>query len=172
MDRSGEILNRLPSGSVIGAEIGVFAGKTSLRLLRREDLVLYMVDNWKPFKVDGFVATKEMQERNYKTALDNVAFANGRAKIMVSDSVDAAKNILNDSLDFVFIDANHNYQSVSEDIETWYPKLKKGALLCGHDYGNNEFDYGMEVIRAVHDAASRHEWKVEAGEDFTWFVTV
>jgi cephalosporin hydroxylase len=40
----------------------------------------------------------------------------------------------NNSLDFVYIDANHAYNYVVQDIELWYPKVKKGGYLCGHDY--------------------------------------
>lgn len=42
------------------------------------------------------------------------------------------------SLDFVFIDANHAYPFVKQDIEAWYPKVKRGGLLAGHDYTSHK----------------------------------
>jgi hypothetical protein len=42
------------------------------------------------------------------------------------------------SLDFVYIDANHTYEGVKEDIKYWYPKVKPGGLLLGHDYLPND----------------------------------
>ena len=54
------------------------------------------------------------------------------------DSVSAAHNYENNSLDFIFIDANHAYDAVLADIKAWYPKLKSGGHIAGHDYWNDE----------------------------------
>jgi hypothetical protein len=54
---------------------------------------------------------------------------------MVRASSEIASNMFQDeSLDFVYIDANHAYDFVKQDIELWYPKVKKGGYLWGHDY--------------------------------------
>lgn len=54
-------------------------------------------------------------------------------------SVEAAKLYADESLDFIFIDADHSYEAVKEDIEAWYPKLKRGRYLAGHDYKSVDF---------------------------------
>lgn len=59
-------------------------------------------------------------------------------------SVSAAATYADGSLDFVFIDAAHDYQSVVDDIRAWGPKMKPGGTLAGHDYQREE------VQRAVH----------------------
>jgi predicted O-methyltransferase YrrM len=61
------------------------------------------------------------------------------------ESVSAAATYADGSLDFVFIDAAHDYQSVVDDIRAWGPKMKPGGTLAGHDYQREEFQ------RAVHD---------------------
>ena len=61
------------------------------------------------------------------------------------ESVEAAKLYEDESLDFVFIDAAHDYQNVKNDILAWYPKIKIGGKLGGHDY-----NWGT-VRGAVHD---------------------
>lgn len=58
-------------------------------------------------------------------------------KIIQEDSVKASSLFDYDSLDFVFIDASHDYDSVLSDIKAWTPKVKKsGGILAGHDYSS------------------------------------
>lgn len=169
--RSDEILKRLPSGPVVGAEIGVFAGRTSAMLLKREDLTLYMVDPWKAFVADNIViADDEEQEKNLSKAKDSTEFAVNRRHVIRMTSTIAAQCIDDKSLDFVFIDGDHSYLAVGADIAAWNVKLKDGGLLCGHDYANNEYIFGNEVKRAVDGYAKVHGIEVELGGDFTWFI--
>lgn len=168
--RSDEILKRLPAGFVYGVEVGVFSGVTSERLLTRPDLMLCMVDTWEPFEADGISVTQEQQWANKRDAINRTLFAGSRKVFVEKDSIEAARQCPDAMQDFVFIDANHYYDAVSADIEAWRHKVKPGGLLCGHDYANNEYDYGPEVKRAVDEAAQRHGWTVELGGDFTWFV--
>ena len=49
-------------------------------------------------------------------------------------SVEAAKKIPDESLDFVYIDACHTYESVKQDIAIWRPKIKPEGFIGGHDY--------------------------------------
>lgn len=54
---------------------------------------------------------------------------------LISDySYNIKDNFENDSLDFVFIDGDHSYDSVLKDMEDWYDKVKKGGVIAGHDY--------------------------------------
>jgi len=171
--RAVEILQRLHSGKVTGAEIGVFQGKTSAKLLGNEMLYLLMVDHWRGFSADGkVIANDRQQEKNMNTAIEATEFAKDRRKIIIKDSNDAATGIDHNSLDFVFIDANHSYEAVMEDIKSWLPKLKEGGLLCGHDYANNEYEFGNEVKRAVDESVNFYGWILELSHDFTWFCKV
>ena len=52
------------------------------------------------------------------------------------------------SLDFVFIDASHEYEHVKADILKWYPKVKNGGVLAGHDCYPNNPEFGG-VYKAV-----------------------
>jgi len=54
-----------------------------------------------------------------------------------SSSIEASKMYKNRSLDFVFLDAAHDYENVFCDLTAWYPKIKKGGYIGGHDYGKS-----------------------------------
>jgi len=49
-------------------------------------------------------------------------------------SIEAANDFPNESLDLVYIDAEHDYKSVLDDVKAWTPKIKKGGILSGHDW--------------------------------------
>jgi len=62
-------------------------------------------------------------------------------------STEAAKLYEDNSLDFVFIDAAHDYENVKADITSWYPKIKIGGVIAGHDY----YESWPEVKMAVNE---------------------
>ena len=49
-------------------------------------------------------------------------------------SWDVSRIFKDESVDFIWVDADHHYESVKKDIDYWYPKLKKGGIIAGHDY--------------------------------------
>jgi hypothetical protein len=63
-----------------------------------------------------------------------------KTDIIVDFSVEAAKQFEDGYFDFVYIDANHNYDSVTADLEAWYPKVRKGGMIAGHDYHNDIYN--------------------------------
>ena len=87
-------------------------------------------------------------------------------------SVEAAKEIDDESIDLVFIDANHKYRSVKTDIIAWQPKVKAGGILCGHDYCPAE----TGVYRAVNEMLPNVQFEEMKGEPCgsqfrgVWFV--
>jgi predicted O-methyltransferase YrrM len=83
-------------------------------------------------------------------------------------SEEAAKQFPDESIDFVFIDGDHSYEGCAKDIDLWYPKLKEGGLLSGHDYRDGR-NYGVK--QAVHEFAAREGTQFRTGENYTWFVT-
>ena len=77
-------------------------------------------------------------------------------------------------LDFVYIDAQHHYEAARDDIETWYPKVRKGGILAGHDYLEGEREAGyFGVKRAVDEFVARRGLRlvISAEGDWpSWFV--
>ena len=67
-------------------------------------------------------------------------------KLLVMQSVTASRFFPDNSLDFVFIDAAHDYESVKQDIKAWLPKVKKGGVIAGDD-----FSTWPDVAKAVNE---------------------
>ena len=76
-------------------------------------------------------------------------------------SWEVSKRFEDSSVDFVFIDADHKYESVKKDIESWWPKIKKGGIISGHDYFNPS-----GVKRAVDELLPERSFS----KDRVWFI--
>ena len=116
-----------------GAEIGVLYGDTSFHLLNEiPSLNLYSVDPYLPY--DEPDRTAEHMAKYEADARRRLSQFGARSIMMKCTSVEAAPVITDESLDFVFIDAQHTYEACKEDIDTWFAKVRPGGFITGHDY--------------------------------------
>jgi predicted O-methyltransferase YrrM len=81
-------------------------------------------------------------------------------------TAEAAKQVEDGSLDFVFIDADHSYEGVKADIEAWDPKVREGGYVIGHDYDFPKW-WGKQVKQAVDEIYGE---KVKTGPDNLWYI--
>ena len=177
--RAAEILSRLNGADKVrGAEIGVFAAELSRLLLERPGLNLIMVDAWGQYEhkerlkdvMDFHAGLLDEQQEMYLTlARNRTEFAADRRTILRADSVKAAAHVADQSLDFVFIDADHSYEGCRDDIAAWLPKVKPGGLMSGHDYDNHNYPR-FGVTRAVNEFVSEHRLSLDLGQHYTWFA--
>ncbi len=86
-------------------------------------------------------------EESYRIAVERLTPLN--ATIVRKFSADAAADVPDRSLDFCYIDSNHSYESVLEDLALWSPKVKPAGLIAGHDYRNFTNKPTIHVIEAV-----------------------
>lgn len=138
----------------VGVEVGVAAGQYSYTLAKANpQMKLYGVDPYIGY--DGYrdytrKSTFDGLMENAHKLLD--PFPN--YEFIRKPSVEASKDFGDGSLDFVYIDANHAEPYVSQDINAWAPKVRKGGIVAGHDYArikgkNGEPHTNWAVIQAI-----------------------
>ena len=164
------IKNKFGDIPLIGAEIGVAEGLHAKELYRNLNFnKLYLIDIWEVYYVhregkeikisvpaQGLSKVKEMFE-----GISNVAIIKG-------DSAEVASQFENESFDFIYIDGNHDYEFVKKDIELYYPKVKKGGILCGHDFQNDIMAW-EGVDRAVREFAIDKKIIINH-KDWDWWI--
>ena len=103
---------------------------------------LYLVDPWatQDFQILDDIKNLENHEANYLLCQQNLIDYIGRYTQVRLHSTEAASQIEDESLDFVYIDGNHKYQYVKQDLEAWLPKVRQGGIIGGHDYLNTEWN--------------------------------
>jgi len=151
-------------GFKVGAEVGTYQGEYARYLLRYcPGLKLYGIDMWKSYK--GY------KDFGANDLIDSHQIAKERVKgydceLIQGWSNEVVKRVLDESLDFVFIDGNHAYEYVVEDIANWSKKVRSGGIVYGHDfddYTNRRRWKQMHVIQAV-------EGWVKSYKIHPWFV--
>jgi len=159
------LLNTIPANGKF-AECGAWLGQSSSYLCdiaahSRPDVTIYIVDSWKGSSAEIATAHKLATTTDiYKIFLENM----GERKFtpIRALSVDASKQFDDESLDVVFIDMGHEYEEVREDIEVWYPKVKTGGYIAGHDFSF------PGVSKAVHEKFSGVH--IKRGDGDCWII--
>lgn len=148
-----------------GAEVGVFKGRFSEYMFQViPGLELIGVD---PYASDTDEKYKEMGDGRYKHAKERLSEYN--CQIIRKTSMDAVRDVPEESLDFVYIDADHRFDFVMQDIIEWSKKVRMGGIVAGHDY--YRFKRGG-VIPAVDIYTQQHKiykWFLTDEKAPTWF---
>ena len=182
-------VKRFPSGSRF-VEIGCFLGmsacygaqaiKKSSKKIRLDCIDEWRgLDNWvlnKEHEVWSCQGALEVLEKARKYALESreprcyEAFMRNLERCNVADTIEplnmssaaASRRYEAGSLDFVLVDADHSYESVKNDLELWYPKVKNGGIICGDDFNRVHFP---GVVKAVTEFFSTPLRVVESPDD-------
>jgi len=131
-------------------EVGSWKGRSSCCMAveiinSKKSIKFDCVDLWEYSDSQNDISSNEF-EGVYGEFISNISKVAHYINPVKSTSVEASKLYLDASLDFVFIDAAHDYENVKKDIEAWLPKMKSGGIISGHDYF-----FSQGVRRAVHE---------------------
>ena len=151
-DRFDDFLDCMPHNA-IAVEVGVQGGGFAAYMLKKTNpKQLFLIDCWvyqDPNIYDDEEAnvSNDLQENLYQETKQR--FANdSRVTVLRDFSKNAVSQFADESLDWVYIDANHSYDAAKEDIDLWWPKIKRGGILSGHDYAVRPF---FGVVQAVNE---------------------
>jgi len=130
-------------------EVGSWKGRSAcymaVEIINSQKNILFeCVDTWNGSEehinpASPFFEKEILQDSNYlfNTFKLNILPVSDTIRPIRMSSIDASKNYFDRSLDFVFIDASHEYENVISDILHWLPKVKRGGILSGDDFSDN-----------------------------------
>jgi len=121
------------------AEIGIFKSGTCRYLLEELNGLIsqyWAVDPWASITSSWIEKdiSNEKWQNNYLQACQLMTLF-PQLHIVRAKSMEAARLFSDGYFDLVFLDADHSYEAVKADIETWLPLIRKKGILIGHDYG-------------------------------------
>ena len=170
-ERRRHLLQLLPTGSA-GAEVGVWTGDFSAALLQAvKPRKLHLIDPWLYMGDEAhrgalYGGRAARSQGDMDSIYDRVrgrfgdAIEEGAVEIHRASSSDAAGELDDESLDWVYIDGDHRYAAVQSDLEIYASKLRSGGLLTGDDYGRAGW-WEDGVTGAVDDFVSATGWETE-----------
>ncbi len=153
-------------------EIGTFLGKSTCFLANE---IKQSGKKIKFYTVDSFIGegndasyTKTVEENGgniYNAFLNNVkkCGVEGYVTPLVGTSTEISKKFENESINFLYVDGDHNYNGIKNDLENWTPKVKRDSVIQGHDFA----EYAKSVIQAVTEKFGDKVIKPKTGTTWT-----
>jgi hypothetical protein len=140
----------------MGVEVGVQEGGFSETILQSwRGRKLISIDSWLAASADEYEDVSNVDQathdRLYRETVERLRKFGERSEIWRITSTEAAARIEPRTLDFVYIDARHDYRSVMEDLEHWWDKVRPGGVLAGHDYMDGRVPHGDFGVKSAVD---------------------
>lgn len=158
-----EEVKTLNKKDLIGVEIGVGIGTNAKNILMNLSIKkLYLIDHYDKYSQNGVI-----NNDSYTFGLAKKLLRNWEDKIIFIKklSQDAINDVPNE-LDFVYIDGNHDYEFVKKDIEMYYPKVRSGGIIGGHDFDG----FYPDVCKAVIEFCDKNNIKLHSWSNDWWVV--
>lgn len=138
-----ELLDKTPENGIF-VELGAYKGKSTSFIVTE---ILNRKRNINFYTIDTFGGVSEISDEKeiiayskvnisniYEDFLNSTNHLKDNFEVIVSTSDKAASNFEDNTVDAIFIDAGHSFEAVLADIQAWYPKMKNGSIMSGHDY--------------------------------------
>ncbi len=169
------LAGRLDAKSIV--EVGVWKGELS-RVFYTLTHDLTLVDPWNVEHLDFGAYTCRMGEKlktqpELDLIVERIRHDMPEAKILQMTSVEAAKQIPDKSVDFVYEDSVHIYSFVKDTIEAWLPKIKPGGIFAGDDYCITDVNNAVNEMLTDVKTIGRGSGRGSAGHiPRTWYKVI
>jgi hypothetical protein len=167
-----ELLDNVPEGGVF-VELGAYKGKstsfivTEINNLNR-NIKFHTIDTFEgdsgsndELEIEAY--RKVNVSKMFEEFSENTKHLKEHFNVIVGKSDESSKFFEDNSVDVIFIDAGHSYDSVIQDIKSWLPKIKDGGIMSGHDY--NSWSGVNKAVNEIFD-------KVDKIDNDCWFVKI
>lgn len=155
----------------VGLEIGVAYGGHCEAILENSEVEkIYGIDpykNYKEYEGDLQNFSQDKQDDLFNFVRMRLSYYKERFELIRSFSDDCFDRFENESLDFIYIDGNHFENFISNDLENWFSKVKKGGFMSGHDYNHPSFPH---VTKAVDNFFKNLDMRVEYLGNHNWIT--
>jgi predicted O-methyltransferase YrrM len=148
-----DFIEKIQKPKMIGIEIGTWTGESLLQYLptiKNNDGKMYVVDTFEgnPTVSGEHAFNPENSEIIYNQFLENTKEYKDYITILKESSSSAFRNI-NEQVDFIFIDGDHRYSSIKNDIKNYMPLLKDDGIMLGHDFAFGFYDINNESFDLI-----------------------
>jgi len=148
-------------GSIF-VELGCWKGRSASFLAVEivnsgKEIDLNFVDHWGGSEEEAHKTDPEL-ERVFDIFKSNVAKSGVKHTIHRMPTVEAAKKFADGSIDFIWVDAGHEYDEVLADLEAWFPKLKPQGIIGGDDYPMKGVEAAVQEFFPSYDTGTERGW--------------
>jgi hypothetical protein len=160
------VKNTFLDNPIVGAEIGVALGENAKNVLEGISNIktLYLIDPYFPY--NGCLLERVQNSNKEKAFKLLSGFKN--IEFVYHTSEWACSDIPIDILDFVYIDGDHSYLGITKDIEYWFPRLKVGGIIGGHDFESSEDNHA--IARVVSKFVSDNNYRLTVENSDWWII--
>lgn len=171
-------LKRIGKKDLVGVEIGVHDGDHAIDMMENLPIKkLYLIDPWISYEdyhesVKNPRKTTEALNERMNVTKKILKKYSDKVVFIRKFSADAINMFKDESLDFIYIDGNHQYKFVKEDITNYYPKVRKGGIIGGDDYTSSP-ETELEqfgVFKAANEFFNKLKKKISFYQRDWWVV--
>lgn len=138
-------------GNVRGVEIGACRGENASRFLEECPNIQHLdvIDPYTAYTDVNGTSSQETLDRSKQICQENLLPFGDRATLRNTTSLEFCTTVPDESFQYIFIDGNHSYEHVRNDIFAWYPKLVPGGIFAGHDVHLRDVQQAINEFRSI-----------------------
>lgn len=141
------------SRNLVGLEIGICKGENIVHFLEQTNRIdkIHCIDPYLPYMDWVGPVTQEDMNLWYEITMKNFAPHMDKIVIYKDTSDNCVDKFENGQFDYIFIDGDHSYEGVFQDLNNYYSKVKTGGVFSGHDINLQDVQRALSEFRSVNE---------------------